>query len=346
MIPTKKDTLILYRNHIFLVLCLLVHIFFLIYFFSIGVPILGIMNCISSIIYVILLVLFRHTGLFAISITYIEIMLFSITNTTLIGLGSGYFLYLIGILVLSYSVYQETKKLRTLFQILASFLFLLSLPLSKITSLVIEDIRMDVSGHMNFILFCNMVITVVCILFLSITNSKEIEMAQERLKFVSEHDELTQLYNRSYIRQYFNEHRRRDDRRFSVIMLDIDDFKSVNDTFGHEAGDSALKYLAHCLSEMTRKDDMVVRWGGEEFLIFLKGCPLDKAIDIAEEIRESVCAQPYTKRKVPLFMTITLGVSALVDNESYEKAINRADALLYQGKQCGKNIVMSEKNSR
>ncbi|MGM0766639.1 MAG: sensor domain-containing diguanylate cyclase [Pseudomonadota bacterium] len=125
---------------------------------------------------------------------------------------------------------------------------------------------------------------------------------------------------------------------FCLIMADIDDFKAVNDTYGHGKGDEIIKAVAQILQEETRKTDKCIRWGGEEFIVLLPFCNLDKAFQIAENIRSSMEAQRFGKIGST---TLSLGVIESSIEERPTALLQRVDDQLYAAKRNGKNQVAS-----
>ena len=128
----------------------------------------------------------------------------------------------------------------------------------------------------------------------------------------------------------------RERRQCSVLMIDIDDFKSINDNFGHPAGDQVLVESARRLGEAVRSTDMVVRWGGEEFVVVLGDCPLDNAVARAEEVRRQIADPPFP---VVGTVTVSIGVAQLTAGEDSASWLGRADEALYQAKRSGRNAV-------
>src|SRR5574337_1158345 len=163
-----------------------------------------------------------------------------------------------------------------------------------------------------------------------------------RLIFV---DELTGLYNRRFMRQYLRE--RLDqlaDRRtpLAVIMLDLDGFKQINDTYGHLEGDLVLKRLAQLMRETLPAGGYAIRFAGDEFFAFLEGTDAAGGVRIAEEIRERVSAQPFVTPKAPagIPVRISVGVAAYPeDAPAPSELIEAADQALYRAKRMGKNCV-------
>ncbi len=178
--------------------------------------------------------------------------------------------------------------------------------------------------------------------------TKALKAAEEELKQQANHDYLTDLYNRRYFQQISQDLiniAKREAIKLSIIMLDIDKFKMVNDTYGHSAGDQVLKHLALVLTEHTRKSDIVARIGGEEFAILLLNSDKNSAAVIAEKLRETVDGQSVPiDGETHISFTVSLGVASVdVENESnIDTALNRSDTALYRAKNSGRNKVMVE----
>ncbi len=132
---------------------------------------------------------------------------------------------------------------------------------------------------------------------------------------------------------------RRYDRPLSCLLLDIDHFKLVNDTYGHAAGDTALMQVARVLSEAVRGSDVVCRYGGEEFLVLAPETKLEGASALAEKIRFNVAARLFGDGERVFPVTLSIGVSQLHTSESGHDMIARADAALYLAKESGRNRV-------
>ena len=172
----------------------------------------------------------------------------------------------------------------------------------------------------------------------------KIKSAQQELVRIGSHDFLTGVLNR---REMFNrlymEMSRVDrvDHAFSVIILDIDHFKGINDRYGHHAGDEVLKGMAGILKEHLRKYDYICRYGGEEFLIAAPETPLPVAHDLAERLRLVVMQAQFSfSDSLPITVTVSAGVAQQVKGEPVGTLISRADAALYRAKESGRNKVV------
>lgn len=126
----------------------------------------------------------------------------------------------------------------------------------------------------------------------------------------------------------------------SLLVLDIDHFKSINDSFGHAMGDSALKALVNRVNDKIRSSDILFRYGGEEFTIVLSNTDSEGAILLAERIREAVEDMIYINDDVTMQFTVSIGVSTLAKNESGTVLFDRADKALYEAKRGGRNQVV------
>lgn len=137
---------------------------------------------------------------------------------------------------------------------------------------------------------------------------------------------------------------------FSLLLLDIDDFKVINDTHGHLTGDRVLVSLSHKCRQFIRSEDMAARYGGEEFAIILPGASLRNALKKARIIRKAVAATRYSAGDEPgaptLAVTVSIGVASVHKQDSVAALIERADKALYLAKRLGKNRVVSEKEVR
>jgi|AntRauTorcE11897_2_1112592.scaffolds.fasta_scaffold01185_2 diguanylate cyclase (GGDEF)-like protein/PAS domain S-box-containing protein len=153
-------------------------------------------------------------------------------------------------------------------------------------------------------------------------------------------DSLSGLNNRKILEEYVPELiASSKDIRFGVVFCDIDNFKTFNDTYGHAVGDLALQVAARTLEEATGTSDIVIRYGGEEFIVVVYDAD-DKSLQKAgEKIRLMVEASAVSRDKMSLEFTMSIGTTLLRSDESLKTAINRADKAMYESKQSGKNKV-------
>ncbi len=163
--------------------------------------------------------------------------------------------------------------------------------------------------------------------------------ARKLVEKLSVTDKLTGINNRLKLDDIFSyeiEKSRRYRHIFSVIMIDVDDFKDINDTYGHQAGDNVLKLIAAILKENTRSVDTVGRWGGDEFMLICPETSLNCARTIAEKIRLLVCNCQFPEVGT---RTVSIGFACFMDDDTLESLLERADKALYMAKKNGKNKV-------
>ena len=183
-----------------------------------------------------------------------------------------------------------------------------------------------------------------------LTLEKSLKDANAAIKILSITDNLTKCYNRGYLTRKLPEEivrERRYGNSFSLIFCDIDHFKKINDTCGHQTGDEVLIEFANCLSKSIRTDiDWIGRYGGEEFILVLPETPLDGAAKLAERLRKNIADHKITTDGNDISITSSFGVtgfnSETLDTKiSAEKIISAADKYLYQAKESGRNKVIS-----
>ena len=171
-----------------------------------------------------------------------------------------------------------------------------------------------------------------------ITEQKRLE---QELEHAALRDSMTGLLNR---RQFYNIAEQTNpadlpaQQQFSLLLVDTDHFKNINDVFGHQKGDEVLISLSRMLEDCSRKDDYVFRWGGEEFVILLPRTTLEHALQIAETLRAAVAQ--ITIPGLPRF-TVSIGVARHNQGESIDDLFKRVDDALYRAKNDGRNKVLA-----
>ncbi len=175
-------------------------------------------------------------------------------------------------------------------------------------------------------------------------NNAELERMNNFFRDLAIKDGLTNLYNHRHLQEALTaevERAKRYDRDVSVLFIDVDHFKTYNDTQGHPAGDEVLRGLARLLLEHARDTDIVARWGGEEFVVLAPETSEQKAKELAERLRTAVSAFPFVGRETQPngLITISVGVATLQANGSHVSLVERADAAVYEAKAAGRNTV-------
>jgi diguanylate cyclase (GGDEF)-like protein len=174
--------------------------------------------------------------------------------------------------------------------------------------------------------------------------SADIRYGLSKAKLLSETDELTGLYNTrgfAIVADRLFSQALRYGRPASVLMIDSDNLKSVNDRFGHEAGNRLLRQLAGAIQSELRNTDLSARYGGDEFMVLLPETPRAGAIDVAERIRAAVAATPLVVDGHRIDATVSIGLSCFPeDGRSIDSIVSRADQAMYSAKQQGRNRVV------
>jgi diguanylate cyclase (GGDEF)-like protein/PAS domain S-box-containing protein len=169
-----------------------------------------------------------------------------------------------------------------------------------------------------------------------ITERRELETELKRLAVT---DPLTGVWNRRHGEELLSAdlgQAHRDGRSLSLLILDVDHFKAINDTRGHQAGDRVLVEVGQRLMAACRETDMVARWGGEEFVVLLRDCSLEDGLNTADAIRAAIADAPFLDgRRV----TVSIGVAAAGPDDDFASWVARADAALYAAKRSGRNNV-------
>lgn len=173
---------------------------------------------------------------------------------------------------------------------------------------------------------------------------EDIKASQAELKRQAVTDPLTQLYNRRYFyteANYLLEHARKTGAPMSLLILDIDKFKNINDTFGHPVGDAVIVALAKLLQSNSREGDLIARFGGEEFVVLLPQTETSAAEALAEQIRQAAeqCAVEQPEGEPVAFSVSIGGMHVDAQRETIETALNLADVALYEAKNSGRNRV-------
>lgn len=156
------------------------------------------------------------------------------------------------------------------------------------------------------------------------------------------HDSLTGLPNRESYQQRLDQEVQRFQRyggKLSLMVCDVDLFKRINDTYGHLAGDKVLKIIAKSLQKNLRSSDFIARFGGEEFVALMPETSTDEALIVAEKLRKKIEESPFNFKKEPVQITVSFGISEIVEGESIDEVFNRADKALYKAKESGRNQV-------
>jgi len=173
-------------------------------------------------------------------------------------------------------------------------------------------------------------------------DKEKIATAYVEIENIAFLDSLTNLWNRrGMVTQLKAEsaRTRRNKGAFCILMADIDFFKKVNDTFGHDAGDLVIQNISKILKDSCRQEDSVSRWGGEEFLLLINSCRMNEGYLVAEKIRRQIESSVVHYNGKEITFTITIGLAQFTEEKEWEDVIKEADINLYEGKKSGRNKV-------
>jgi diguanylate cyclase len=177
--------------------------------------------------------------------------------------------------------------------------------------------------------------------------NRQLTLSLARIQELASHDELTGTFNRRHFMELLHDERERSHRTrqpYSVALFDLDHFKTINDRFGHAAGDSVLRSFCTLVQAHMRVTDRFARWGGEEFVLLMPvTTPVESASLAVERIRAAVAAHDWSSTSVlpaDVRVTVSAGVATCVSGESVETLVARADAALYQAKDAGRNCFV------
>jgi len=174
---------------------------------------------------------------------------------------------------------------------------------------------------------------------------KTLSDSRAAIEELATHDPLTGAYNRRHLSNMLLQEKMRCDRSgetFCIALLDLDFFKNINDTFGHQAGDEVLKACAECANQAIRPIDCLGRYGGEEFEVLLTQADLEGARIVAERIRNAVSELEFPHISPDLRVTVSIGLAQYRPKENIDEAEKRADAALYRAKAAGRNRIETE----
>ena len=285
-------------------------------------------------------------------LTVLEFLLHLIAATICCGWDSGFALYnfaMIGVIHYTKYIYSDIKGMNVFVQLVtfgAAFIFLFL----SVFSYYFTPFY-DVSYTFRYLYFANGMLSLALII-LSLMNFSRGALSSERsLHELADYDELTLLFNRHKMNEILNgmcEEKKASQSKNScyISILDIDDFKQINDTYGHNAGDYVLKTIARLMKEVTKQTRLshVCRWGGEEFLI-VQSCSEDEyeglcgkslVLKVLEKVRNYDF--DYDSHHIPV--TMTAGIATPASGDSVLSVIQKADESLYWGKQHGKNQLV------
>lgn len=209
--------------------------------------------------------------------------------------------------------------------------------------LMVEACIDDFAHKARNVFYFNLAISLFFTLIFALIIILILRTYHKRLEKLADFDELTNIANRRKFNEDFDRFfalHQRDERPLSLLFLDIDNFKSINDKLGHHTGDEVLLRCAEILRQNVRKTDLLARWGGEEFIIAFIDTKINDAYNISQKIREAIEKDSSLKDITSYSVTASFGLTACSEEDSVDSIISRADNAMYEAKANGKNRVV------
>ncbi len=334
---------------ILMLMCLVMHAIYLVAFLRLGIMVFIVFNIFSLILYYYL---FTHQFHLTPNRHYFalvaEIMAHMSLAVIFFGWDFGFQYFIIFLFTAIYVKIINSIKYLNIYAVVEMVLFIGL----RIYTYNFEPVCAEVvsSYTMQFVCIFNMLIFFVGMFILAkaVTDSNLLYRSilskdNAELEELAQEDFLTGLANRRSLYNQYEYMKYRSKSEFSccIAIGDIDDFKQINDEFGHDVGDAILVQISQIIKSMTRDHDIVCRWGGEEIVIVMPNIPKNLAFTRLEKIRQKIEESSVKMRGKEVYCTITFGLYYHYGEGDLEQLISQADQLLYMGKRNGKNQVVS-----
>ncbi|RDU24565.1 GGDEF domain-containing protein [Anaerosacchariphilus polymeriproducens] len=326
---------------------LIIHILLFLLFMYLKASIMAYVNIVSITIYTIAFYVIRKKWyIIFLRMVYIEILIHMLLASIIMGWGYGFQLYsffiIPNIYYSNYLLRQQSKP--KIYPLLPSILTIIAFLIIRFYSFYYFPIYNTQESTKLVIYIINSIIVFVFFILYLINFNNVVSKSENLLQKIASYDELTQIYNRHKIKNLLNTaylNAQKSSKKFCITILDIDNFKLINDTYGHNGGDFVLKKVASILKEMSSEELIVSRWGGEEFLILQTYTNMEKScIEMIRKLREKINATTFFYEKKSFHITVTCGLATYSPYLSIDSLIKKADDCLYIGKYSGKNQVV------
>ena len=328
------------KTRTFLLLCLMVHLFNAVLFYCLELYPLSLLNIISSIFYSVVLFCFKRNQDFYIIFTYFEIITFSLLSELCTGGSFLYIFYVVGMVSSVYYLLPPKKRIKQIFQCIG-IVYAIGIFFVDINEICLFPLCLPIVEECkNEIGLLNLCITLVTMVYISNLYFIEMNTANEKLTYYSNHDLMTGLFNRRFFEHIMKRNKDENENKYTIGIFDIDDFKKVNDTYGHQAGDEVLKTVSQTISDSSNKEYVTVRWGGEEFVLYMPRTDEITAYEHLEYLRKKISNTEIDFENQKIKVTVTVGMCTGTNLSDYELVIRNADDRLYYGKRNGKNRVV------
>lgn len=328
-----------------IILALLTHVLFVLIFTHTGFMPLVIYNLFSICFYIGVYILscrkhFRST----VVLIHLEICLFVTVSCYFLGWELGFPLYLIALSSLVYFCPFKRKYIPYLFSLFEIAVFFTL----KIYTLNFAPVYLCDSGIITAFYLINSTAGFTLIIYAAFISKVSAVLTQQTLtadnnllQDMVAHDSLTGLWSRRHLIDVFHKYSQKNI-SFSIALSDIDNFKRINDTYGHECGDYVLSEIARIMSSHCMENAVICRWGGEEFVILLPDFHTASSVASIEKIRSAIDSHRFTYQNHSLHVTMTFGISTSDEACELNDLIRLADKRMYYGKQSGKNTIVTQ----
>lgn len=330
-----------------LLLGLAVHVLFTLLFFGLGVWTLAVVNVASVLSYLLALRLLRRglvDGPFAVAA--VEVAAHAALVTLVLGARPGFFIYLPLLTVLTFLNPKTSLRTKALWGIVQALMFMAVVAAAETfrAMLVLDPAALRVMMVFNAAIFVGTLGFLAHVVSEAARSAeRDLRAALGRVDELARTDTLTGLLNRRAMSELLEAEAMRVERHgrpFTVLVADLDDFKGVNDAYGHPVGDHTLRSIAARLLGAVRVQDQVARWGGEEFLLLLPETDRETGLRVAARLRTAISENPLQLDGVEFRVTATFGVAVYRKGNTVLETIRHADRALYRGKRVGKDRVV------
>ena len=325
-------------------LAMIAHVSLAIYFVLIAYPYLAVYNALSLLFYAgMLYAAYLEKFKLVVSAIHAEVSCFVCISSLMIGFDKGYFLYLLALSSLVYFCPFNHKRIPYIFA-MAEMLLVLCLFLCFKKGIVWLPIQ-DAKIH-TFLFLYNTIASFAIILMgayladVSATVSNEkLRLENQNLTALTNFDHLTGVWSRAHLYDYLENNRQL---ACSLVLGDIDDFKAINDQYGHLCGDHVLQEVAKLIEAQLKESTPLSRWGGEEFVMLFEQNSKEEVHQQIEKVRVTLANHIFSYGENNIHLTMTFGIYEKQENESINLVFSAVDELMYQGKQCGKNCIIQK----
>ncbi len=333
--------------------CVVVHALMIWFFFHAQVEVMAYYNIGSVLFYIsffIAVTRIKDKTVSLMDIAIAEIMVFSIASCVAVGWDCGFYMYLVCCVPAPFFMPYERYSTSIVTTALLTIGFVATKIYTNNPTAVTHPLK---SGNERLVIYLmNSVFGMLMIGFMAFmfivsrrVNMKLLSEKNEELTQIASIDPLTELFNRRAMTEYLkkvHETAENTGRTYAVVLGDIDNFKRINDRYGHSAGDLVLKKVSHTLTNCVPSEGYICRWGGEEILYVIPQCREERAELISENIRREIERLGFSSNNNTFKVSMTFGLVMADITQSYEHNINLADDYLYAGKENGKNMVVDK----